>query len=267
MDPQDVLVTQRATNNPYIQAAKLLVRRVPWDFDPESWRSRSRLKQLRNTHPGEKAVILCNGPSLLKSDLSLLDNVYTFGLNKINLLFDRSPFRPSCIASVNHLVLEQNADFYRATDIPLFLDYRAKKLIGTRPNVTYIHTTSHREFSKDCSMSVYMGATVTYVAFQLAFHMGFQEVAVIGADHNFAAKGPANKPVTSGETDESHFDPRYFAGGQKWELPDLFEADIVYGMSRNMFEAHDRRAYNATNGGYLEVFPRITLEAFVNGDR
>lgn len=263
MDPNDVLVTQRCTNNPYIHAAKLLVRRIPWDLQAESWRSRGRLNKLRNRHLGRKAVVLCNGPSLLKSDLSLLQQTYTFGLNKINLLFDKSAFRPSCIVAVNPLVLEQNADFFRSTDIPTFLDYRAKKLVGRTDQVTYLHSTSHRDFSKDCSISIYMGATVTYVALQLAFHMGFEQVALIGADHSFATSGPANKAVVAGDRDDSHFDPNYFAGGVKWQLPDLFESEVVYTMAKNMFEAHDRRIVNASEGGHLEIFPRVPLGEFV----
>jgi hypothetical protein len=262
MDPNDVLVTQRATNNPYIQAAKLLVRRLPWDLHAESWRSRSKMARLRNSRGGEKAVILCNGPSLLKSDLSQLRHCFTFGLNKINLLFERSDFRPSCIVAVNPLVLEQNADYFRETPLPLFLDYLARPSIRRRENIVYLHTTSHREFSKDCSMSVYVGATVTFVALQLAFHMGFREVALIGADHNFAISGPANRTVESGDRDDSHFDPNYFAGGVKWQLPDLFESEVSYTMAKNMFEAHDRAIYNCTEGGQLEIFPRLSLTDF-----
>ena len=71
-----------------------------------------------NKYSNEKAVIICNGPSLLKVDLALLKNVYTFGLNKINLLFGKSDFRPSAIVAVNKYVIEQNADFYDSTDIP-----------------------------------------------------------------------------------------------------------------------------------------------------
>ncbi|WP_277882134.1 hypothetical protein [Oculatella sp. FACHB-28] len=44
--------------------------------------------------------------------MSLLKGTYTFGLNKINLLFEYSEFRPSCIVSVNSFVVEQNAEFY-----------------------------------------------------------------------------------------------------------------------------------------------------------
>jgi len=265
MDSNDVLVTQRATNNPYINAAKLVLRRLRWDVRPASWQSRAKLKDLRNRYAGGKAVILCNGPSLLKSDLSLLDRIFTFGLNKINLLFDKSTFRPSCIVAVNPLVLQQNAAFFRDTDIPLFLESQGLPFTGKAGHITYLHDTPHRYFAKDCCMSIYTGPTVTYTALQLAFHMGFSDVALIGADHSFAVQGPANKTVVAGEKDESHFDPNYFAAGTKWQLPDLFESEVSYTMAKHMFEAHDRRVFNATEGGELDVFPRISLKQFVCG--
>jgi hypothetical protein len=230
---------------------------------PESWRSRRRLKGVRGSHEGEKAVVLCNGPSLLKSDLGLLEGVFTFGLNKINLLFDRSDFRPSCIVAVNPLVIEQNADFCNESSIPVFLDSVGRKWVSSRPNVTFLHSVNYPRFARDCSFSLWQGATVTYVALQLAFHMGFKEVALIGADHSFATKVPANKEVASGDKDLSHFDPRYFSGGMKWHLPDLPQSELAYSMARDAYEAAGRRIVNATEGGQLEIFERQSLAEFV----
>jgi hypothetical protein len=259
----DPLISQRATNNPYITGASLILRRLAWDLNPQSWVSRSHMKRIRNSHKGEKAVILCNGPSLMKTDFSLLKGTYTFGLNKINLLYDKTDFRPSSIVAVNRFVLEQNKEFFSTTETPLFLNKLALKFLRPRKNITFLHSTAHRVFAKDCSMSIYESHTVTYVALQLAFHMGFEEVALIGADHNFATKGSSNKVVTAGETDASHFDPKYFSDGMKWELPDLFESEVGYTMAKNMFEAHGRRIVNATDGGKLEIYPRMTLSEFL----
>jgi hypothetical protein len=102
------------------------------------------------------------------------------------------------------------------------------------------------------------------VALQLAFLFGFNEVALVGADHSFAASGPANATVISTEHGDSHFDPNYFASGVKSQLPDLFESEVSYTMAKHMFEAHGRRVINATNGGKLEVFPRLSLDAFLD---
>jgi hypothetical protein len=259
------ILQQPPTVNPYMKAASLIKHRLLWDLTLESWRSRAKLKSMKDKHKGKKAVILCNGPSLLKVDFDLLmrAGVYTFGLNKINLLFEKSPFRPSCIAAINHLVIEQNQNFYNQTDIPLFLEGYGTKLVKSRPNVTFIKETYLPSFARDCSVSIYGGFTVTYAAMQLAYHFGFEQVALVGCDHNFATKGHANQEVVSGATDPNHFDPNYFAGGVKWHLPDLFQSEVSYQMAKDMYDASGRKIYNCTEGGKLEVYERIALAAFL----
>ncbi len=264
---QNSLLKRRATINPYLFAAALVIKRLNWDLNPKSWVSRTRLRKWKNKYSGQKAVIVCNGPSLLKSDLSLLDNVFTFGLNKINLLFDKSAFRPSCIVAVNPYVLEQNADFYNETEIPLFLDRCApQKGLRFRENVVLLHSTPSyiKQFARDCSISIHSSGTVTYVAMQVAFHMGFKNVALIGCDHNFVTKGAANMTVEAGEKDSNHFAPNYFAGGVKWQLPDLFESEIGYTLAKNMYECYGSKIVNATEGGQLDIFDRISLAEFIH---
>ena len=241
--------------------------RLRWDCRPEAWRSRRKIAQWHDRYRGQKAVILCNGPSLLQSNLDLLQDTFTFGLNKINLLYDSSDFRPSCIVAVNKLVLEQNKDFYNETETPLFLDNAALKVgIADAAHVHFLHHAHHRRFARDCRVSIFQGFTVTYVALQLAFHMGFSQVALIGADHHFSASGSPNKTVAAGEADCDHFDPRYFAGGVQWQLPDLPESELSYLMARDVFAGFGRRVVNATAGGHLEIFERQSLESFVAGD-
>jgi hypothetical protein len=254
---------KRPTLNPYRYAANETWKRFKWDINPESWSSRGKLKAWKNKYLGHKAVILCNGPSLLKSDLSLLKNTFTFGLNKINLLFEQSSFRPTCIVAVNPLVIEQNNDFYNQTDIPLFLESCATKTIKSRTNVTFIHSSEQFKFARDCSFSMYQGATVTFVAMQLAFHMGFRKVALIGCDHKYAAQGLANQVVTAEEKDADHFDSNYFAGEARWQIPDLLKSEVSYTLAKEVYDADSRTIVNATEGGSLDIFPRVKLEQFV----
>jgi len=267
MDVDDPLVRSKETVNPYIHGLGMMLRRFYWDLHAQSFVSRRKLRKLRNSHSGERAVILCNGPSLNNVNFQLLadSNVYCFGLNKINLLFDRVDFRPNCIVSVNQFVIEQNADYFNNTDIDLFIDCNAaiQRLVRPRSNVAFLHSTNFPKFARDVSVSVNQGHTVTFVALQLAFHMGFTRVALVGADHTFAVKGAANMAVRSGERDESHFDPNYFAGGVKWHLPDLFESEVWYGRARQMYAAHDREILNCTEGGKLEIFDRQVLDRFL----
>ena len=107
------------------------------------------------------------------------------------------------------------------------------------------------------------GATVTYVAMQLAFYMGFAEVVLVGVDHSFVSKGPAHKLVMATEPDKNHFDPNYFGAGVSWQLPDLEMSEYAYRLARDAFEARGRRIINSTVGGKLEVFTRVALEDVV----
>lgn len=268
MDQDDPLVKRRPTLNPYLYNGYAIARRLLWDLNPLSWISRRKLGKWKNKHQGEKAIILCNGPSLNKVDFNLIgkSNCFVFGLNKINLLFDRTDFRPNCIVAANPFVIEQNKAFYNHTEIQLFIDSvgAQKRWIKPRANTIFLHSGgSSHSFAKDCSISVNQGPTVTYVALQLAFHMGFKYVALVGADHTFAVKGAANKTVDGSNRDESHFDPRYFAN-VKWQLPDLFESEVAYTRANIMYNAHDRKMVNCTVGGELNVFNRISLDEFLD---
>lgn len=240
--------------------------RMKWDFNLKSHISRRRIKKLKNLYHGKKAVILCNGPSLNKVDFKILKNpeVITFGLNKINLLFDSVDFRPSYIVAINDHVIDQNKDFFNSTDIPLFLKSNASSKIKFKKNVVYLHASSQLGvFAKDISMSICEGFTVTYVALQLAYHMGFNSVGLVGCDHTFATKGHANKLVEGLEKDENHFHPNYFDKTVKWQLPDLYQSEAHYNLAKETYEEAGRNVYNCTEGGKLEIFRRKYLEEFL----
>ncbi len=250
--------------NPYKEGIRIIGSRLLWDFNFQSIISRKKLKKFKNKYNNKKAVILCNGPSLNEIDFNLLKNTFTFGLNKINLLFERSDFRPKFIVSCNPYVIEQNAHFYNSTKIPLFLDSIAlrKNHVKPRKNIVYIHSST-KGFARDCSISVHQGYTVTYVALQLAFHMGFKQVALVGADHYFNTKGPSNNLVDADEVDNNHFDKTYFSGNMKWQLPDLLNSEVSYSLAKQNYEAFGRKIYNATVGGNLELFDRVNLKDFI----
>src|SRR5512143_3750371 len=89
----------------------LALRRLPdaWGAYLHPWRraSISRLSALRDAYRGQRAFIVGNGPSLRDTDLGLLQHDFTFGLNRIYLMFPSLGFETSCLVSVNDLVVEQ----------------------------------------------------------------------------------------------------------------------------------------------------------------
>ena len=122
----------------------------------------------------------------------------------------------------------------------------------------FLYTTyTSPKFSTDITGRVWEGATVTHVALQLAYHMGFTTAILIGVDHSFATKGTPNTTVESQGDDPNHFSAAYFGKGFRWQLPDLETSELGYRMARKAFEADGRQVLDATIGGKLDIFPKI----------
>ncbi len=222
-------------------------------------KSVARIESFRNKHQGERCFILGNGPSLQHTDLSLLRNEITFGMNRIYLLFSQIGFPTSYYLAINTLVIEQCADEIMALDMPRFVSWRGRKWLRRDPDVIYLDTdyTDPADFSRDVSGRIFEGSTVSYVALQLAYHMGFEEVILVGMDHSFTTKGDPNVTIVSNGEDPNHFSAEYFGKGFRWQLPDLKASERAYRMAREAFEASNRRILDATIGGKLEIFPKI----------
>jgi hypothetical protein len=217
------------------------------------------MQALRNTHAGERCFIIGNGPSLRRTDLTKLKGEFTFGLNRIYLIFPELGFATSCLVSVNELVLEQSASEMKALDLPKYLTWRSRHWFADDPQAVFVDTdfTGAEDFSRNASGRIFEGFTVTYVALQLAFHMGFSEVILIGVDHNFTTQGPANQAVVSQGDDPNHFSPNYFGAGFKWQLPDLEGSERAYRLARHAYESDGRRVLDATVDGKLTIFPKV----------
>lgn len=228
-------------------------------FSPRWYTSRSQLVRLHDSHVGERCFILGNGPSLRQTDLTRLRGEFTFGLNRIYLLFPELGFTTSCLVSVNDLVLEQCVQEIKVLPIPKYLTWRSRHWFADDPRTVFVDTdfTGPENFAQDASRRVFEGFTVTYVALQLAFHMGFASVILIGVDHSFVTKGQANAAVVSQGDDPNHFAPDYFGAGFKWQLPDLEGSERAYSQAKQAYETAGRHVVDATVGGKLTVFPKV----------
>lgn len=229
------------------------------------WRRQSieLLTAYKDRHKGERCVIIGNGPSLKKTDVSKIKNEYTFGMNRIYLAFPEWGFETSYFVSINDLVIEQCAEDIRQLEMPKFLSWHSRQYIQPTEDTAFLHTTYYNpKFARDVRRRVWEGATVTYVAMQLAFFMGFEQVILIGVDHSFKAKGEPNKTVVSQGDDESHFDARYFGKGFRWQLPDLDTSELAYMRARHAYQQDGREILDATIGGQLTVFPKVDFDSF-----
>jgi hypothetical protein len=196
-------------------------------------------------------------------DLRPLRREVTFGMNRVYLLFPELGFETSYYVAVNDLVLEQCASDIRTLALPRFITWRGRRWFRGDRQVIYLDTdyTGPETFSQDVSGRVFEGCTVTYVAMQLAYHMGFETVVLIGVDHSFETQGTPNTTVTSSGDDQDHFSPAYFGKGFRWQLPDLGGSERAYRLAAEAYQRAGRQIVDATVGGKLTIFPKVAYES------
>lgn len=231
---------------------------VEYTLDRRGRESARSLRTMKDRYRGERCFIIGNGPSLRDMDLAPLRDEHTFGLNRAPLLFRRTGFETTFLVCVNRLVIEQSGGELLDTSCAKFVSWGGRRFLPGSADVIYLRSVRGPRFSEDPSHGIWEGGTVTFVAMQLAFHLGFENVVLIGVDHSFTTTGPANQETTSAGDDPNHFDPSYFGKGYRWHLPDLEKSEVAYRLARSHFEAAGRTIVDATVGGKLTVFPKAS---------
>jgi tetratricopeptide (TPR) repeat protein len=218
------------------------------------------ISQFRDKHNGESCFIIGNGPSLREMDLSPLRHRIAFGLNKIHLLFDKLGFETTYLAAANPYVIQQAAKEISNLSMPRFIMVWGREFIQKDEKIIFLRENRDQLFVKDITEGVCIDATVTYMAMQIAYYMGFKTVVLIGVDHYFESKGQPHATVQLKGEDPNHFDPNYFGHGLPWQLPDLEGSDRAYQRAKKVFEADGRIILDATVGGKLQVFDKISYK-------
>jgi glycosyltransferase involved in cell wall biosynthesis len=226
--------------------------------------SYDRIGRFHNYHKGQDCLLMCNGPSLRHIDFSRIDRskIVLFGLNKIYLAEDFIVEMPRYVAAVNSKVVQQSESEYQSMKSIKFLSNRyISSLLNEDPMTFYINTANPPKpiprFSMDVTKYANEGWTVTHVALQIIFHMGFQRVFIVGLDHKFSLgiKGQENTESKIEGDDPDHFHPAYFGGGQTWDLPDLVNSEISYRAALEAYTNAGRSIINCTPGTDCDIFP------------
>lgn len=233
---------------------------LPMRVLPQGRAARTRLATLRDAQRGQTCVVLGNGPSVRGLDLERLDGIATFCVNRGYLLWEGSGRVPSFYVAVNDLVIEQFHREISELPCPLFLPWRHRARFRGVPNAFFLEIRLDQRFSTDVTRGVAPSATVTNAALQLAYHMGFSTVILLGVDHRFATEGPPHQRVRQVGKDPDHFREDYFGDGTVWQLPDLAQSEEGYDSARSAFEADGRSVINATLNTALDVFTCADLD-------
>jgi FkbM family methyltransferase len=247
---------------------------------PVSRADREILADLKDRYRGERIFVLGNGPSLNDTPLHLLGDEFTFGVNRVYLLFDRIRWRPTFYTTVDWRVTADCApEINLLTGMQIFFPERFRGILRDGDDVTWYWNgpsldPAQRSFATDASLGIRGAGSVTGAAIQLAFHMGFDPIYLLGCDVSYSIpetviqEGPdqfgngVGLFLTSTQDDDAnHFDPRYFGAGRKWHDPNVKRMIEGFQQCRDGADRVGRRILNATVGGQLEVFERVPVRS------
>lgn len=221
-----------------------------------------------------RCFVLGSGPSIKGQDLRPLSRQTTFCTNWFlnHPDMDRLDIDYYCVCDQRFVVPEPNRQWIQEVGrygFKIFLPADWQKHQLPFRDVTYI--SFHRDkkvarsgrFSTDLQVGFFDGDTVIIsMCLPLAMAMGFNEIVLLGCDCQYGISDRGLKeayfydllrhPTAFEHTGESE---------RCWQT-NVFTA---YGVVRTFAEERGVRILNATEGGMLEVFDRVSLQSVLTG--
>ncbi len=236
------------------------------------------LRHMRNVHAGKPGFILGNGPSLKEMDLSPLKNQITFGANGIYQMFEQWGFHTKYLLFEDTEQTELRRHEIHQVKGPTklaaiynaycFKNFNDTLFFNARRADPYYFDELGIQFSRDFAHIVYLGSTITYIALQLAFHLGCDPVYLIGVDHTYgelARRFPPGKievtPKNYELVRQCHVNPDYYQIGDVIGVPNVALQDQAYALAAKTYAQHGRKVYNAGVNSELNAFPRTDFQA------
>lgn len=235
--------------------------------------------ELRDRHKGKRCFILATGPSIKKQDLRPLRNELCISVSNffVHPHYDIIKPRYHCIAPFHFPISE---DGFQAWLKDIGQTTRAATMffnLGDRGRVnrnSYFegHDVRFLGFRTDKSTiinnsielteNVLNPQSVTIMALQIVIYMGFQKIYLLGVDHDHI--------LHIGEMKHFYEERKNAMQTNEWFLPNLGNE---FANNWHLWEQYidikryaDKRhigIYNATEGGLLDVYPRVAFDEIV----
>lgn len=219
------------------------------------------LAKLRGAYKGQTLFLVGSGPSLKNMDLALLDGVTFMTVNNGARLFAGRRIPMHAVSDI--ACYEQFGDDIERADIALRF-YRSR-FRATAPWRANGHPEStvfvpyrkggvlKRGFQPRADKGLGNDASVLVFAAQLAYHLGFDTVNVMGCDLDYSA--PNVYAYAMSDTDRAH--------EASAEVQDrrraMVNANAEFAEVRRHFDADGRRIVNCGVGGKLETLERVSF--------
>jgi hypothetical protein len=230
-----------------------------------------------NKHKGQPAFVIVNGPSLAKQDILQLKDQITFcvsGFWKHEAVATWQPTYYSMLDPYFFSNIDATQTFYRNLNeriqtstffLPLFRGYDAIHKHNFLPSERchFVASVGAGESVCDFTKIVQSFAGVSAFALSQAIYMGCSPIYLLGFDHDYLANRGVNSHFYAGGTLPGH-PLNDVAQEARWGYDDEMRANLRLWTNYRRLKAEAERrgiqVFNATVGGYLDVFDRFDYD-------
>lgn len=236
-------------------------------------------------HAGQRCFILCNGPSVKRQNLAALkdEHVVSVSSGYHHPLYAQIAPRYHCVPQLTYgLVTREDAIAWfkemdaALGDATLFLSSTEEPLVREEGlfagrDVRYIVLSGN--FSDypeatvpDIAARIPRVQSVPVMCIMIAMYMGFDQIYLLGTDHDHFRTGEYKYFYESKSTALSGKDISADEQGKRrsgWyeELTGLVRLWEQYRTLGHIAQANGVRIFNATAGGELDEFPRVDFDS------
>lgn len=234
--------------------------------------SRKYWESIKGIYAGKRGFVIGNGPSLSINQLNQIKSEISIASNKVYLAFAQTEWRPSYYTLSDVILWNKIKDklleHVDCIHIPSYLE--AVPLALKEKCFTWRSLSRRRHpefgefyFSADLTQGAFSGGTVTYDNLQFAMHLGLNPIYIIGCDHHYAGEESVvgHSQLIEAPNIKNHFIEGYRQPGEIVPSADITLMSESYELARRFAEKRDIDIYNATPGGHLEVYERVSFES------
>jgi hypothetical protein len=228
------------------------------------------LSQNRGIHKGERCFLLGAGPSLTKVDLSRLKGERVMALN--GSVFSDG-IQADYFLTVSTFFYKAHVERIKGLKCRRMMPSFLKEALDSDSPTTWFNSISTDDlgqvtdqvpwgFSHNPNHFLVLGGTGMFVCLQMLLYLGFEEVILLGVDHDFGDAGveaKKNKGWVSGETSHKHFMPGYYRDSDKIHL-DVDAIEHAFEVANREYLKCGKSILNASPGSKLEVYPMVDFE-------
>ena len=262
----------------YLRLRQRMAFKMSMGLTPEEVSVLARNAQFRNMYAGRRCFVIGNGPSLNKQDLTPLANEVTIVMNQFNkhpiierwkptfycMAEPRENMKPEEILPLFLKGIEAQAYFYQIEYKEIFDKHRfvdPEKVYYLKAGGVPLRDWPASRHYIDLSRTIPGCQSTAHMALMLAVYLGCSPIYLLGLDHDWLAQ-----PLVENHLWETHF----YEGDSDFNMftyKDMMEIMLnvwtIHEWIKNVASKQGVVIYNATDGGFLDVFERADYKSII----